>query len=243
MEALHQHLLAAAGHHPLHLAIAALLGVSRESIHMRLDTLSVQVTLVALRDLVALNADHETPYEALMRVSRWVHGDENVQRLLEGLKSGLRARATMLVWFALRLPHRADVNACAILALRQGEVNALREWTENPQALVTAWNEVTEPGLRDALAYAILRSAHCTQSVTAEVVDAITHQLPPALAHETAKALVEHHVRVVGEPQLSLEIFLTQRNLAFAMAFLPRLGADADVRRIEEVVPVLRQYI
>ena len=240
MEALHQHLLAAAGHHPLHLAIAALLGVSRESIPLRLDTLYVQVTLVALRDLVALNADHETPYEALMRVSGWVHG---VQRPLESLTSRLRERATMLVWFALRPPHRADVNACAILALRQGGVNALRERTGNPQALVTAWNEVTEPGLRDALADAILRSAPRMQAVSAEVVDAITQQLPPALAHETAKALVEHHVRVVGAPRLSLETFLAQRNLAFAMAFHARLGAASEARHAEAVEALLREYI
>ena len=93
------------------------------------------------------------------------------------------------------------------------------------------------------MAEAILRAAHRMQAVSAEVVDAVTHQLPQPLAHETAKALADRRVRVMGEPRLSLETFLGERNLAFAEAFHARLGAASDARHAEPVEAVLRRYI
>ena len=122
-------------------------------------------------------------------------------------------------------------------------MNALSGWANFPRALVTAWNEVADPALRVALADAILRSVPATVVITAATVDAITQQLPPTLAHETAVALVEHHVHVDGVPHLPLRTFLAQRNGAFAMAFHPRLGAASPARHVEAVEALLRQYL
>ena len=246
MEALHRRLLAAAGDSPLHLAIVHLLEVPTEPSDEMMTSLWELLDLFQERpveDLVALNADHETPYEALTQVANAVHGDADIQRRFQAYLMRLGRYATELVWVALRQPYQADANARAIVALRQSGVNALREWAENPRALVTAWNEVGDPALRAALADAILRSAQATLVITAAVVDAVTHQLPPTLAHETAVALVEHHVHVDGVPLLPLTTFLAQRNGAFAMAFHPRLGAASPARHVEAVEELLRQYL
>ena len=244
MEALHARLLAAAGDHQLHHVIANLLAPPTVSILARLSVLATFIRIVTPEDFVGLNADHETPYEALKQVTKWVHGPDFVQEALANQTLLMVMRATPLVWTALQMmPPQPAATALAIRALRQGGVNPLLHWAEDPRPLIAAWNEVAEPALRAALADAILRSAPRMQAVTAEVVDAVTHQLPQPLAHETAKALVEHHVHVLGEPQLSLETFLGERNGAFAMAFHHRLGAASEARHAEAVEAMLRQYL
>ena len=243
MEALHRRLLAAAGDSPLHLAIAHLLKVPTDEMMTSLWNLMKLFDEQPLEDLVAFNADYETPYEALAQVANVVHGDADIQRRFQAYLLRLGRYAIELVWTALQMPHQRVAMALAIRALRQGGVNPLLQWAENQRPLIAAWNEIAEPALRAALADAILRSAPRMQAVSNEAVDAVTHQLPQPLAHETAKALVEHHVRVVGEPQLSLETFLGERNGAFAMAFHHRLGAAAPARHAEAVEAMLRQYL
>ena len=245
MEALHARLLAAASDHQLHHVIANLLAPPPTvSILARLSVLATFIRIVTPEDFVGLNADHETPYEALKQVTKWVHGPDFIQEALSNQTLGMTMRATPLVWTALQMPPQPAATALAIRALRQGGVNPLLQWAENPRPLIAAWNEVADPALRAALADAILRSVPRMQAVSAEVVDAVTHQLPQPLAHETAKALADHHVHVVvGEPQLSLETFLGERNGAFAMAFHARLGAASEARHAEAVEAVLRQYI
>ena len=81
MEALHARLLAAAGDHQLHRVIANLLAPPTVSILARLSVLATFISIVTPEDFVGLNADHETPYEALKQVTKWVHGPDFVQEV------------------------------------------------------------------------------------------------------------------------------------------------------------------
>ena len=123
MEALHRRLLAAAGDSPLHLAIVHLLEVPTEPSDEMMTSLWDLMELFdeqPVEDLVALNADHETPYEALAQVAGVVHGDASIRRRFQAYLLRLGRYAIELVWIAMQQPYQVDTNASAIVALRQG---------------------------------------------------------------------------------------------------------------------------